>query len=86
MALQKSFEVSKGLVASSAYIHVECVTVVRKEKSGATVHVYASAESTEEPVQVRCYDFDYNPEGENAVKQAYEHLKTLPEFEGAVDC
>lgn len=24
--------------------------------------------------------------GPNFIKQAYEHLKTLPEFEGAVDC
>lgn len=25
------------------------------------------------------------PDGDNFIAQAYEHLKTLPEFEGAVD-
>jgi hypothetical protein len=25
-------------------------------------------------------------EGNNFIAQAYEHLKTLPEFEGAEDC
>jgi hypothetical protein len=28
----------------------------------------------------------YDIEGDNPIKQAYEHLKTLPEFEGAIDC
>lgn len=28
----------------------------------------------------------YDLAGFNPIKQAYEHLKTLPEFEGAVDC
>lgn len=27
-----------------------------------------------------------NLEGKNFIIQAYEHLKTLPEFEGAIDC
>jgi hypothetical protein len=30
--------------------------------------------------------FTPNMDGGNFIKQAYEHLKTLPEFEGAVDC
>jgi hypothetical protein len=30
--------------------------------------------------------FEYNINGENPIKQAYLHLKTLPEFADAVDC
>lgn len=32
------------------------------------------------------YKFQIDLEGGNPLKQAYEHLKTLPEFAGAVDC
>jgi hypothetical protein len=29
---------------------------------------------------------EYDLDGENPFKQAYDHLKTLPEFAGATDC
>lgn len=32
------------------------------------------------------YDFVPNLEGKNFIAQAYEHLKSLPEFAGATDC
>lgn len=32
------------------------------------------------------YKFVPNMDGGNFIKQAYEHLKTLPEFVGATDC
>jgi hypothetical protein len=32
------------------------------------------------------YKFAPNLDGANFIKQAYEHLKTLPEFSGATDC
>lgn len=86
MALKKSFEISKGLVAAEAYIRVECVSIVHGQQAGATINIYASADATEKPVQVRCYGFDHTLEGDNAIKQAYSHLKTLPEFSGAIDC
>jgi hypothetical protein len=34
----------------------------------------------------RVYSFKPDMDGTNFIKQAYLHLKTLPEFEGAVDC
>ncbi len=39
-------------------------------------------------VQDGSQDHYFAPEldRENFIKQAYEHLKTLPEFEGAEDC
>jgi hypothetical protein len=32
------------------------------------------------------YSCDLDIDGENPVRQAYLHLKTLPEFAGATDC
>lgn len=86
MALTKAFQVSPGLVANSAYIRVNSVSIVRQEPACATVQVFADSSKTEQPVRTLCYGFDYELNGENAIKQAYLHLKTLPEFEGAVDC
>jgi hypothetical protein len=34
----------------------------------------------------QCYFFAPDLNGSNFIKQAYEHLKTLPEFAGATDC
>jgi hypothetical protein len=86
MALKKSFEVSPGLMAQEAYFRVNNVNIVYGEPASATVHVYASSEHTGKPVQVRCYGFAHTLEGDNAIRQAYDHLKTLPEFAGATDC
>jgi hypothetical protein len=86
MALKKSFEVSPGLMAQDAYFRVSNVSIVRGEPAGATVQVFASEDHTQKPVQVRCYGFEYSLDGANPIKQAYAHLKTLPEFAGATDC
>ena len=37
-------------------------------------------------VQTKSYDCAYDLAGGNAHTQAYEYLKTLPEFAGATDC
>lgn len=39
-------------------------------------------------VELAQREFVFHPDmdGPNFIKQAYEHLKTLPEFSGAVDC
>lgn len=39
-------------------------------------------------VQVYSTEHVFEPEldGDNFIKQAYEHLKTLPEFADAIDC
>jgi hypothetical protein len=34
---------------------------------------------------IKQYDFSVDLNGKNAIAQAYEHLKTLPEFAGAED-
>lgn len=65
------------------YVYVANVT-------GSKHHVSASVHfcrNEEKDVLIReFYDFVPSMEGPNYIKQAYLHLKTLPEFEGAVDC
>ena len=85
MALQKSFEIAQGLVAQSAYIRVQNVNIAHGEQAGATIHVYVNSQA-KEPVKVLCYGFQHSHEGGSAVAQAYNHIKTLPEFAGAFDC
>ena len=37
-------------------------------------------------LQTESYTFAPKLDGENFIKQAYEHLKTLEEFKDAIDC
>jgi hypothetical protein len=39
-----------------------------------------------ELIERKVYEFTPNLEGANFIAQAYDHLKTLPEFSGAIDC
>jgi hypothetical protein len=63
-----------------AYIKVESI---RSTKSDASVLVsFNIGESSFE----RVYGFTPSMDGGNFIKQAYEYIKALPEFEGAEDC
>lgn len=86
MALTKPFQIAQGVSAPNAYIRIEAVNLVKGETTSATIHVYPSQAASTDPIRTLCYGFDYSPDGENPIKQAYLHLKTLPEFEGAIDC
>jgi hypothetical protein len=69
------------LTATDVYFKV-IYTFGNKDRITATV------EGTVDGRQVYLSDhgFDHNVNGPNVVKQAYEHLKTLPEFANAIDC
>lgn len=41
---------------------------------------------TDQASITKTYEFSPDMNGKNFIAQAYEHLKTLPEFAGAVDC
>jgi len=67
-------------VQKEAYIKVQTV-------SGTKETVVANVETrTEYGSTYATYEFAPLMEGGNFIKQAYEHLKTLPEFAGANDC
>ena len=89
MALQKNIKLTDNfgieVEIPNAYIKISKVECT-KEQINSIVEI--KKESIELPYiyTIRNYIFNYNINGENPIKQAYLHLKTLPEFAGAVDC
>lgn len=84
MALQKTVKTNFGIEVVNAYHRVENVSLVTKEKM---VFQVRSRMDAEHPVfDERPIECLYDINGENPIAQAYAHLKTLPEFSGAVDC
>lgn len=63
-------------------LYVKVVTVA-SSKEGATAQVTFTSDTVN---GMKTYSFNPNMDGANFIKQAYEHLKTLSEFSGAVDC
>jgi hypothetical protein len=84
MALSKTITTVHGFKAVDAYHRVEAVALPAKDQM--TFHV-RSYTSTDKPFFVeQVVSCVYDLDGANPIKQAYEYLKTLPEFEGATDC
>lgn len=87
MALKKTITLLTNLgteaTFSDAYIRVDNVKV---EKDFARALVQTHKEKGGQVLQQKGYSFEYKLNGLNAIAQTYEHLKTLPEFAGAIDC
>lgn len=79
-----SIETVHGLEIASAYHRVEALELTAKSSMRFLVRAYVSEGKpfASESVHVAAYDID----GENPIRQAYLHLKSLPEFESATDC
>jgi len=83
MALQKTIQTNFGFDVKNSYIRVEGVRI---EKDKIQFQVRASVDGIKPHFADFSYECAYLIEGENPIKQAYEHLKTLPEFAGAMEC
>lgn len=84
MALTKSIikkVFGQDVVIKDAYIKVESIAG-SKQAMSAVVHVKWG----NEVVDVLNCSFLPDLDGDNFIKQAYKHMKTLPEFAGATDC
>ena len=73
---------------SGAYVKVETVT---SNKKNAIAHVFfygscGAARADRPDYKNQQYNFMPPKNARNFVKQAYVHLKTLPNFVNAVDC
>jgi hypothetical protein len=66
-----------------SYIRVEQVDA---SKLKATAVVSFNSDGADKTFTTKLYDFQPDLAGKNFIAQAYEHLKTLPEFSGAIDC
>lgn len=85
MALKQKIKTEWGIEVENAYSRIENVTLTAKDKITFLVRSYVSNDGVPfftEKVSGCAYDIN----GENPIKQAYLHLKTLPEFTDAVDC
>jgi hypothetical protein len=65
------------------YIKVESVS---GDKANIKASVTFTDETTNEQLVRKDYSFVPNMDGGNFIAQAYNYLKTLPDFAGAVDC
>jgi hypothetical protein len=74
-------KVSLGEREVSVRLYVK-VSFVRATKANGTAHLLIS---NEDFTQTQTKEFPINLDGPNFIKQAYEHIKTLPEFAGSVD-
>jgi hypothetical protein len=86
MALQKNIKIEmcgKNIEFNNAYIKIKNFN---GDKNRILFFTKTLNEKDGELITESAYDFDYNINGENPIKQAYLHLKTLPEFAGATDC
>jgi hypothetical protein len=85
MALKKIVLTEQGFEAVDAYHRVEGVRLNGKTSMSFQVRAYRD-DSGVQAFADTAYDAAYNLNGADPIAQAYAHLKTLPEFAGAVDC
>ena len=88
MALSKNidFKTQSGfeITVKDAYIRVDQISG-DKNKVSCNVNFYKSS-NEKTSFKGDIYKFKPNLSGENFIAQAYEYLKTMPEFAGATDC
>lgn len=84
MALEKTVKTAQGFDAKDAYHRVEFVRLLKKDEMAFNVRAYKNATEVT-AFSDASYACSYNIDGSNPIKQAYEHLKSLPEFADAAD-
>lgn len=84
MALSKTTTTHHGIEVVDAYFRA--VNFIFDSKTKMTFNVECFADPEMRPLTQDQYSCTYNLSGGNPHTQAYNYLKTLPEFEGAVDC
>lgn len=84
MALKNAFTTVHGINLSDAYIRVEALRLATKSTIAFNVCFYA--DPAKPMVDGRPIECAYDLAGANPLEQAYAHLKSMPEFSGAVDC
>lgn len=84
MALKKTVVTPHGFDAVDAYHRVEGIRLIGK--TTIKFHVRSVKNETSPHFADAEFEAAYDLNGANPLAQAYAHLKTLPEFAGAVDC
>jgi hypothetical protein len=84
MALSKTVFTDHGFEAINAYHRVEAVLIVGKDTINFYLRSYKEVDKPCFAEQLLSAAYDLS--GENPLKQAYEHVKTLSQFIDALDC
>jgi hypothetical protein len=84
MAFTKPVKTSHGFDVQEPYIVVQAIS--KLTKTSMEFSVAFKKEQTSLAFEVSQYKCSYDIQGDNPIRQAYKHLKTLPEFAGAIDC
>lgn len=85
MALKKTVTTPQGFEAKNAYHRIEAVRLTGKTNMQFNVYSHVDAD-TLPFFDEYLFDCNYDVNGQNPIKQAYEFLKTQPEFSDATDC
>lgn len=88
MAISKKFSTTFGIELDQAYMRVGSISG-NKNHLDVVIHIFANkitAENGGSVVAVFRYGFKPERNGKTWDAQAYDHLKTMPEFDGATDC
>ena len=88
MALNTKITTTFGLELTDVYVRVTDIRLLNKEQMSFTASCfYVNPETNSTPIMSFGYSCSYTLESNlNAFQQAYEYIKTLPEWEDAVDC
>jgi len=82
MALNKAVETNYGVIVDGCYLRVEQPKLT---KTALSFHLRTYVDITKPFFEETVFTCAYDIAGENPFKQAYTHLKTLPEFADATD-
>lgn len=75
----------RGISVRDSYVSIVLYSIALGKEDMAFSVAYRSF-ANEDPFNAQSYTAPYSLEGGNPYRQAYEYLKTLPEFEGCIDC
>jgi len=82
MALKQTFTFA-GLTINDGYLRV---TEVAGNKDRVAFSLSYQVAQGEDSIKTQSFDFAPDMSGGNFIEQAYQYLKTLPEFKSAQDC
>jgi hypothetical protein len=87
MALTKSLKLTSNfgdeVYFNNPYIKIESLT---GNKNQILIEVVIYKEVNQQSVDRKYYPFTPSLDGKNFIAQGYMYLKTLPQFENAIDC
>jgi hypothetical protein len=85
MALKKDWPIGAHLGLTQTL--PDCyIKVVRVEGNKHVAFASFEVQHDGRPLTTEVREFSVDLNGSNFIAEAYKHLKTLPEFSGAIDC